>query len=47
MRVRVKREDFERVVEKVYSGGTSGTAALSSTLNIWEGEIPPPEIPAA
>jgi excisionase family DNA binding protein len=37
-RVRIKRSDFDRVVEANYSGPTPAPVA-----GIWDGEIPPPE----
>jgi len=40
-RVRIKRSDFDDVVEAGYSGRGSAT----SRTGIWDGEIPPPEAP--
>ncbi len=37
-RVRIKRSDFDAVVEANYSGPTTAPAA-----GIWEGEVPAPE----
>jgi excisionase family DNA binding protein len=42
-RVRIKRSDFERLVEGGYSGGASVAAP---TPGIWDGEVPPPEVTA-
>ena len=42
-RVRIKRSDFDAVVEANYSGNRN-TAGRSSA-GIWEGEIPPPDQP--
>jgi hypothetical protein len=37
-RVRVKRADFDRLVEEAYSG-----PAPPTTAGIWDGEVPDPE----
>ena len=42
-RVRIKRSDFDRVVEDGYSG----LPPTNRSAGIWEGEIPPPEAPDA
>ncbi len=39
-RVRIKRSDFDRLVEDGYTGREKGNAA--SADNIWDGEIPEP-----
>ena len=39
-RVRIKRADFDRFVERGYSGGRPSKPSPS----IWEGEIPDPEL---
>ena len=39
-RVRVKRSDFERLIEEGYSGAPSPAPALTG---IWEGDVPMPE----
>lgn len=41
-RVRVKRSDFDRLVEEGYSGPSS---SASSSSGVWEGEIRMPELP--
>jgi excisionase family DNA binding protein len=41
-RVRIKRSDFDRVVESSYSGPAEPTSAAAS---IWDGEVAPPEAP--
>jgi excisionase family DNA binding protein len=43
-RVRIKRSDFDRLLEQSYRGGT--IPAGGSTASIWDGEIPSPEVPA-
>jgi hypothetical protein len=42
-RVRIKREDFDRLLEQGYSGRTGG--ATVERPSIWDGEVPPPEPP--
>jgi excisionase family DNA binding protein len=42
-RVRVKRSDFDVLVEAGYSGMESGSTAETTT--IWDGEVPLPESP--
>jgi len=37
-RVRIKRSDFDAMVEASYSG-----PAPAPAVNVWEGEVPPPE----
>ena len=44
-RVRIKRSDFDRLVEQGYSGGYPTTAGSPPVEGIWGGEIPPPELP--
>ena len=39
-RVRIKRSDFDRVVEAGYSGPT----APQPTVDVWEGDVPMPEV---
>jgi excisionase family DNA binding protein len=41
-RVRVKRGDFERLVEEGYSGPAAASGPIP---NIWDGEIPEPGAP--
>jgi excisionase family DNA binding protein len=43
-RVRVKRSDFERLLEEGYRG-VSPSADGSSAASIWDGEVAPPEVP--
>jgi hypothetical protein len=43
-RVRVKRSDFDRLLEDGYSGGAKPEPATPS-VSIWEGEVPAPELP--
>jgi putative molybdopterin biosynthesis protein len=40
-RVRVKREDFERLLEESYSGRSGGDSAPADA--IWSGEVPLPD----
>jgi hypothetical protein len=40
--VRIKRSDFNRLIEEGYSAQRSGDRA-SVNPGIWEGEIPPPD----
>jgi excisionase family DNA binding protein len=40
-RVRIKRSDFDRLVEEGYRGGSSPNPSPS----IWDGEIPLPQVP--
>ena len=41
-RVRIKRSDFDRVVEASYSGPAGPVRPGPS---VWDGAIPPPELP--
>ena len=42
-RVRLKRSDFERLIEQGYSGGAAhAQTPATGEANIWDGEIPPP-----
>ncbi len=43
-RVRIKRSDFDRLVQRGYTGQTS-EGQQSQAASIWDGEIPPPVIP--
>lgn len=43
-RVRIKRSDFEALVESGYSG-RRGNQSLEASSGIWEGEIPAPKAP--
>lgn len=43
-RVRVRREDFEALLERSYTGKAASKS--SSFEGIWSGEIPPPVFPA-
>jgi hypothetical protein len=42
-RVRIKRSDFDRLVEEGYGRGKPGPDG--DTPSIWDGEIPLPELP--
>jgi excisionase family DNA binding protein len=44
-RVRVKRVDFDRLVDAGYTGQSSTPAPAEPTSSIWDGEIPPPQVP--
>jgi hypothetical protein len=42
-RVRIRRSDFDRLLEERYGG--RGEAHAAETPTIWDGEVAPPEIP--
>jgi excisionase family DNA binding protein len=44
-RVRIKRSDFDRFVERGYTGG--GRPQPRAAPSLWEGEIPDPQLPPA
>jgi excisionase family DNA binding protein len=44
-RVRIKRSDFERLVDEGYSGGVAMDRESSPIASIWDGEIPLPQLP--
>ena len=44
-RVRVKRSDFDALVEASYAGGTGTAGPPGGSADIWDGEIGPPEAP--
>jgi excisionase family DNA binding protein len=43
-RVRVRRSDFDRLLQDGYTGSATPTPATPSP-NIWDGEIPLPQLP--
>jgi excisionase family DNA binding protein len=43
-RVRIKRSDFDRLLQRGYTGQT-GDAQRPQAANIWDGELPPRVIP--
>jgi len=44
-RVRIRRSDFDRLIEQGYSGRAATTAERTDVEGIWDGGIPPPEVP--
>ena len=46
-RVRIRRSDFDRLVEQGYSGGYPTIAGSPPGESVWDGEIPPPDLPGA
>jgi excisionase family DNA binding protein len=43
-RVRIRRSDFDRLIEEGYSGSSTPPESASGA-SVWDGEIPPPEVP--
>jgi excisionase family DNA binding protein len=44
-RVRIRRSDFDRLVEHGYRVGATPIAESQAPASIWDGEVPPPEVP--
>ena len=44
-RVRIRREDFERLLTDGYSGSTPTEHAGIDAASFWEGEVPAPVVP--
>jgi excisionase family DNA binding protein len=46
-RVRIRRSDFERLIEHGYSSAPTDAKTLAAgAASIWDGEIPSPEVPS-